>query len=164
MPKVRMRVTFDQRKIAKIAGSMNQLATHVMPRLLDSVAPVIEAKFKEHLPDSDITHTREKQSAKSRARWPFKLNKQVKKKRISDDTGTLLIVGVKIPEGNYVKIDFHKKATSTGRLHVLWGKRVKGLRVEKRDIPKVVLFETKTLVEETVTKGIRDAVKNGEVV
>lgn len=163
MPSIRMRATFNEAKLKKIIGVPKQLAVEVLPGLLESLNEPIQAEFRKHLPDGgpEGTNTRAKQSKKSRERWRFKLNKQLKKKRISDDLGTLMLVGIKMPEGNYVNIDFHNKAKTSGRRHILWGKKFLRNRVQTQDIPKVVLFTMRPLIERTVRKGIREAVEAG---
>jgi hypothetical protein len=166
MPSIRMKASFSEAKLRRIIGIPRQLATNVLPKVLESLVEPIQAEFVKHLPDGgpDGTNTRAKQSKKSRERWKYKLNKQLKKKRITDDLGTLMLVGIKMPEGNYVNIDFHNKATTTGRRHILWGKAFLRNRVQTQDIPKVVLFSMEGRINRTVRDGIRNAINSGELV
>jgi hypothetical protein len=156
-------VSFNEAALKKMLGVPKVLASDVIPAALKSVEPAIRESFMKHLPDSDKAEfsSRLKQSRKARARWPNKLNQQLSSKVKQDDRGVLMISGVRIPQGQYVYIDMHDKAKTVGRKHVLWGKKVKGLRRMPIDVPKIVRFENAKRIYQAIYDAIRSAAAAG---
>ena len=114
-----------------------QIVRKVFPKVIKPLIAPVRRDMAKALPDSSKTGSRKKQSASVKAAFPYKLNKQVRSKRVQDDLGVLQIIGVRKPEGNVVNFDFGDKAMAGGRNHILWGRRPKPQRLRKqiRNIP-----------------------------
>ena len=157
---------FHHAAVQKFLNGPKVLAEKVLPKIMkEEVAPILERDLIRKLPDSKkhpSGDSRQGQTAAVRARFPNKLNKQVRQKQKGDLYGVLQMVGVKVPEGNVVNFDFGKKAIEGGgRRHFFWGV-YKRMRVNDRDIPKEIMLRRKRQIERIIADGINRAIKEGK--
>lgn len=126
---------------AEAQDILNSLPTEIVrkvfPQVIKPLIAPIRKDMARALQDSNKTGSRKKQSKEVKAAFPYKLNKQVRSKRVQDELGVLQIIGVRAPEGNLVNFDYGDEALTTGRNHILWGRRPKPQRLRKqiRNIP-----------------------------
>jgi hypothetical protein len=151
---------------------VDRLAVEIRQQLLQEAIPpaakMIAAKaadiFRSKLPDGVASGTRAKQSAKSRARFPYHMRGTVRTKAIQDNAGILVISGVD-SKGRHVRFDFGKKAATVGREHILWGKGPANppMRIQRKqlqDIPGQVKREIGPIADATIRSAVLRALQN----
>jgi hypothetical protein len=104
-----------------------------MDRAVRKASTIVAARARQVAPDSSKTGTRDKQSKKTKAKWPNKIKRTIKTKLIKYDKSVLGIIGPKSPEGNAAHFMQEKP-----RRHVLWGKAtmIRQFRIERNWITK----------------------------
>jgi hypothetical protein len=124
------------------------------------LAPIAQAEFIRRLPDG--TESRKKQSKTTAARFPNHMKQHVRIKRLRDRLGMASIIGTTTEVGQ-THFDFGKKAKTTGRVHILWGKRPANppsriQRKELQDLPEQVGNHIASIAENVVIAKVSEAI------
>jgi hypothetical protein len=121
---VRSKLTVDPRVSKMLDLLPDKVLREIFPKVIRRATAPVKDFIVGELKDGQVTGTRAKQSKKTRMRFPpeIQAKKNVGSKRVTDTTGTLVIVGVS-SNAKHVNFDHGEKAKyGTGRKHVLWGK------------------------------------------
>lgn len=111
-----------------------------LDRAVQAPCNIVAKRARQLAPDSRKTGTKNKQSAKTKGKWPVRLKTTIRSKVIRYPNGAWGIVGPKSPEGNSAHFMQEKP-----RRHVLWGKAtlIKQYRIERNWITQA-FDETKS--------------------
>lgn len=88
-------------------------------RAVGKAGTVIARRARQLAPSSKESGSVEKQSDKSKAKWPEELRKNIKSVVRRYDNSALVVIGAVDPDGNVAHF-----MRETPRRHVLWGKKV----------------------------------------
>lgn len=135
-----------------------------LPPALTKISTLAAETMRPMLPDGVASGTRAKQSKNTKKKFPYHMKDRVKVKLVKDAFGMLAISGVD-RKASHVHFDFGKKAKSTGRKHILWGRRPAKVpfrvqRQELQDIPGRVLTAIEPQREAILAAEIIKALQN----
>jgi hypothetical protein len=140
------KVTVDIRGEENILALLERLPKLVaseggpLDRAVKAASNLIAKRARQLAPDGRKSGTRDKQSRKTKSKWPARLRSTIRSKIIKYPNGAWGVVGPKNPEGNAAHFMQEKP-----RRHVLWGKAtlIKKFRIERNWITKA-FDETKS--------------------
>ena len=143
--------------IAPIVDKLSKVYTEALtkkaiPAVMARAQDLIRQEIILRLPDGSLS--REKQTAKVRAKFYMKLRESVIVKTISDEFGTLKIIGVNSLAGQ-VNFDFGPKARGEGRRHVLWWPKQRQLYYRKTGL-HAIGGEPQRLSKKSPRKQLQD--------
>lgn len=139
-------ISFDIRGEQSVIDLLGRLPRLVLSeggpidRAVKAPLNIIAKRARQLAPDSRKTGTKEKQSAKTKAKWGSRLKANIRTKVIKYPNGAWGLAGAKSPEGNAAHFMQEKP-----RKHVLWGKAtaIKKYRIERNWITQA-FEETKS--------------------
>ena len=171
--KVGAEIILDKRLKNLSTNVERKLVTKVVPRAFAVGAKMMKASLKEQIikdANSDNTGSRKLQSDTVKKKFPYRLKNTVRVKSKNNDHFVMKVVGVD-RRGSHVNFDWGDKARKGGgRIHKLWW--VKGVRekyakvnprVQRKDIPKIVMARDGARIALQIEKVIRRAVDKGEL-
>lgn len=128
------RVTIDIHGEQEILAMLERLPKLVLSeggpldRAVQKASNVVAKRARQLAPDSRRTHSRDRQSRASLAKWPERLRSNIRVKLALYPHTRVGIVGPRSPQGN-VAFFMQEKV----RKHVLWGRvsRVQGFRIAR---------------------------------
>jgi hypothetical protein len=140
------KITIDiggEQSVVNMLGRLPKLVVSEggpLDRAVKAASSLIAKRARQLAPDSRKTGSRDKQSAKAKAKWPVRLKTTIRSKVIRYPNGAWGIVGPKSPEGNAAHFMQEKP-----RKHVLWGKAtaIRKFRIERNWITQA-FDETKS--------------------
>lgn len=151
----------------RVLGLLEQLPKSVLfvggplDKAVQAALNTIARRARQLAPSSKRTGSREKQSKKTRAKWPSTLRTTLRTKVIKLEFGRWGIVGPKNPQGNQAHFMQEKP-----RRHVLWGKAtmIKKYRIERNWITQAfdeTTSEQQTAIYESLKQSIDSDMRAG---
>jgi hypothetical protein len=172
MSRVNVSFSISQEVVNLPDTAQRNLITKILPHALGRAVPVVREALVSKitaLANGTATGTRERQSARTKAKFRYHMKDRVRVKSVDDKAGVLKIVGVDNKAGQ-VNFDHGDKAKTTGRVHKLWwidGVREKyatpKLRKQTQDIPRMVYYEVGEQVANIIESSVRRSVASGEL-
>ncbi len=133
---IELRIDFDESQLAKLMRIPLLMRLAPAERILKAMAKPIVAEGKALAPNSRTgKRTRDKMSAKAKAKWPESGRSHIGFVYRKSDQGGYLVIGAKSPQGNSLNFDSSKK----GRKVMLWGRdsgRIKRVEPSERFMQK----------------------------
>jgi len=134
---VELRIEFDEQQLLKLRRIPILLRLEPAERTLKAMAKPVLDRAKALVPDSrkpsqkDGVPSKNKQSAKTKAKWPDQGKNNLGFVFRKSETGGYLVIGAKNPKGNTLNFDSSDK----GRKVKYWGKdtgRIKRVQPSER--------------------------------
>jgi hypothetical protein len=158
-------------KVTKLLEKLPiDLLENALPKAYNAVTPYIKREMRGYIvryANSDITGSRERQSASAKKRFPTRMKDNIGYRTIKDTSGVLRVIGV-TNKAAHVNFDHGDKARGKGREHKLWfreghkywhaggGKASSSpaYRKQVRDIASMVADSSAVRVQKEVRKAV----------